>query len=588
MSSVQVRFPIVQCAVAILLLAAQGALASNRGSIVRSAAVPSPAKVAASDLELFEEIGAALGNISTVDIAQDVSDIKDMLLPVFAASPKNKFGKLDDVAARYALHRVFMERHGWQIKAFDEVDESRNASTPYVFNLGRWMPAAVQGALEKHIGSYGSGIQELSIVAAVLEHVIREEMPRKLQVVYQAEAVPVDSVLNKAQAEIIIDLYMASYLVSEPLDLLAPNQVFELQTAMHSVYNHWEETQQFFRSIQDSVAPDLKEFTFSDVAYVIAHIEKNYVYWLGQQCFDLKSILMELEYKGSGKVRLLDFYNYALQKGMWQFSESAEYLRQLGALDESDPLDPRIVISTYIQGPGNCVARTSYYSMCCMDECADLYGHLESELGKPDPTPIELISVVRALASPTMQKGRLSVAILRRLYDIADHHDGRVPLHGHFFAEWMHFAYPRECPLPSLFGPAHWKTVEEWTFETQDQPIFTFEEMATFVDHLTELEGKRHSNVTASLSWTWDEAACNATDMMSEAEDAQEFKDLERMIEEQTVKEMGRTREKQLHVLLAFLAFTVLATKLYRKHGVSKHGLQLLSSSGGEYALPRM
>ena len=72
---------------------------------------------------------------------------------------------------------------------------------------------------------------------------------------------------------------------------------------------------------------------------------------------------------GAGRVRVADFYKKALNEGQWQFSESIDYLRQLGALDESDAANPRVIIPNYISGPSNCVASSSYYSVCCLDEC---------------------------------------------------------------------------------------------------------------------------------------------------------------------------------------------------------------------------
>ena len=80
--------------------------------------------------------------------------------------------------------------------------------------------------------------------------------------------------------------------------------------------------------------------------------------------------------QNSGRVRLLDFYKGGLCNGINEFVENTEYLRQLGDLEESDPLEPRVIISNCRNGPNSCVASTGLYSFCCVDECADLYSHL--------------------------------------------------------------------------------------------------------------------------------------------------------------------------------------------------------------------
>merc|ERR1719343_1461059 len=38
----------------------------------------------------------------------------------------------------------------------------------------------------------------------------------------------------------------------------------------------------------------------------------------------------------------------------------------------------------------------------------------------------------------------------------------RVPLHGRLFAQWLHHAYPRECPFPHVSGAVAPMYPEEW------------------------------------------------------------------------------------------------------------------------------
>merc|ERR1719310_2702564 len=39
-----------------------------------------------------------------------------------------------------------------------------------------------------------------------------------------------------------------------------------------------------------------------------------------------------------------------------------------------------------------------------------------------------------------------------RLDEVAAHHDGKVPLHGRLFAQWLHYAFPQDCPYPHVAG----------------------------------------------------------------------------------------------------------------------------------------
>merc|ERR1740138_1498619 len=111
------------------------------------------------------------------------------------------------------------------------------------------------------------------------------------------------------------------------------------------------------------------------------------------------------------------------------------------------------MIPNYINSPTNCVASTSFYSVCCIDECEGLLGHLEEHMGKPSASPSEIVSLIADLSSSTVPSNRtLPAWLLQRLDEVASHHGGQVPLHGRLFAQWMHYAYPRECSYPRALG----------------------------------------------------------------------------------------------------------------------------------------
>merc|ERR1719210_569003 len=169
------------------------------------------------------------------------------------------------------------------------------------------------------------------------------------------------------------------------------------------------------------------------------------------------------EAPGNGRVRLGDFYASALKGEKLHFSEDVEYLRVLGALDESDPSALRVIIPNYLNGPSNCIASSAYYGVCCIDECEALLGHLERRIGTPTGRPAEIVELVAALPSASRPANRtLQASLVGRLGEVAEHHGGRVPLHGRLFAQWLHHAYPRECPYPHLSGTTRPERAEVW------------------------------------------------------------------------------------------------------------------------------
>jgi len=168
------------------------------------------------------------------------------------------------------------------------------------------------------------------------------------------------------------------------------------------------------------------------------------------------------ESSGSGRVRLSDFYGSALNAGQWQFSERVEYLRQLGALDESDSSNLRVMIPNYLNAPSNCIASSAYYGVCCIDECEEMLGHVEKEVRGSTAHPTEIADIIVNLPSASVAAGRkLSATMMQRLTELGDHHGNRIPIHGRLFAQWMHLAYPRECTFPHVSGTIQPKTAKE-------------------------------------------------------------------------------------------------------------------------------
>jgi len=192
-----------------------------------------------------------------------------------------------------------------------------------------------------------------------------------------------------------------------------------------------------------------------------------------------------MEYRGTGRVRLSEFYSGA-KDAAWPFTESVEYLRALGALDESELGRPSVIIPNFVSSRNNCVFPSSFYSVCCLDECEHLVSSLERAIESPDAAPARIAEVVSAMPSDTVDAPRnLSSMQLRRLEEIATLHQGQVPLHGRLFAQWMHHAYPRECPFPHEAGTTNPMSPNEWIAGTRNTDA-TDTEIDLYIAHAEE------------------------------------------------------------------------------------------------------
>jgi hypothetical protein len=441
---------------------------------------------------LLSEVEGTFGEGSA---SSRVRQLEGVLGPIYAALPKNEKGYLGHATVRYALHRLFVQRHGWSIKGLDVNGGHRN-STASAGLLKEQVPDYIQDLFEKRLAGRGFGLHELGVLAATIEHLIHSEAIKRLGNAFKVHSFLPTSVLNHREADELLDTYMTSYILGEDISVMNESQAVSLKLEMPEIYMAWNDTQEFVRAtrrnIMDSEASaehrSSGSLDFSLLARVAERVGERFGAHQDQECKQMKDSLVKIEDSGTGRVLLSDFYKPGLD-GQWQFQESASYLRQLGALDESNPSKPSVIIVNYLTSPSNCIASSSFYSVCCMDECEGLLGHLERDIAAPEATPARIAKLISELSSSSIVAPRqLSQVLLERLGAIAATHGGTVPLHGRLFAQWMHHAFPRECPYPHLSGTTSPQTPDEWLQSTGEETTATEQEMQAHVDEAAKLQ----------------------------------------------------------------------------------------------------
>merc|ERR1712160_134518 len=114
----------------------------------------------------------------------------------------------------------------------------------------------------------------------------------------------------------------------------------------------------------------------------------------------------------------------------------------------------------------------------------------------------------------------LSQTLLRRLEEIAQGSGGKLLLHSRLFAQWMHQAFPRECPYPNLAGTVTSLSPNEWKTTTGIQHRIDHagrkSRRNATLRHINELEKKHNQRVNdeinavsdvdkADLQWTYED-----------------------------------------------------------------------------------
>eukprot|EP00427_Karlodinium_veneficum_P001580 CAMPEP_0169167786 /NCGR_PEP_ID=MMETSP1015-20121227/60657_1 /TAXON_ID=342587 /ORGANISM="Karlodinium micrum, Strain CCMP2283" /LENGTH=543 /DNA_ID=CAMNT_0009240519 /DNA_START=78 /DNA_END=1709 /DNA_ORIENTATION=+ len=444
---------------------------------------------------LLEEIESTLGAGSA---SGRLAQLEASLQPIFTALQKNEHGNLGHATVRYALHRLFVLRHGWNIKGLGANGGQWNSSSP-IGVLKDQVPEYIEQMFEKRLGGRGFGLRELAVLGATIEHLIHKETVSKLGDAFNVLNYLPTSNLSQEEGDQVLDTYMMAYILGENLANLTYEGVIELNAEMPELFLAWRDTQQFVRDIGKRLAREGETtLDFASLANTAEVVGEEFGTFQDAECGTLKKNLMDLEDRQTGRVKLSEFYKPAMS-GAWQFQESVGYLRQLGALDESGAT-PSVIITNYLYSQANCIASSGYYAVCCKDECEGLLGNLEEKFAAPEATASAIASMVEYLPSSTVEAPReLSPSLRKRLDDIALLHGGQVPLHGRLFAQWMHHAYPHECPYPHISGTTSQQSSDEWATESGIESTATEEEMAQFTN-VTEIQDQEEQEEIAPWS----------------------------------------------------------------------------------------
>merc|ERR1740129_1468653 len=300
-------------------------------------------------------------------------------------------------------------------------------------------------------------------------------------------------------------MYLMTYIKGEHTSRNSSTDFFQLEREMVEDVIIWFDAKAWAEDMRLSLEytqhsrrnPFVGERNFDHAAEAAQEIGQHFGIFQNMECKALKDKLVEMEHSGSGRVTLADFYSGSSDEN-WPFIESADYLRNLGALDDSDAKHPSVIIPNFLSSPSLCAAPSSFYSVCCIDECEGLLTQVETVIAEPSATVPHLIEVISNLPSDTVAAPRnLSSVQISRLSEIAEHHGGRVPLHGRLFLQWMQHAYPRECRYPHVMGSTNPLNQREFVDKFGQDFEATVDEILSYQEH-----APLQDSAPVTLPWT--------------------------------------------------------------------------------------
>eukprot|EP00930_Biecheleria_cincta_P099000 TRINITY_DN90655_c0_g1_i1.p1 TRINITY_DN90655_c0_g1~~TRINITY_DN90655_c0_g1_i1.p1 ORF type:complete len:544 (-),score=111.06 TRINITY_DN90655_c0_g1_i1:37-1668(-) len=412
-----------------------------------------------SGRSILLEVEDVLGKNMRKGIEGRAARLEDTLQYTFKSLPKNERGAVRAPVARYALHRLFVQLHGWQMKGLELDGDAWHHNSP-MEAFGRRVPTRLYNLLHDRLENHGLDLLELSVMGALLENMVHSQAEARLNTTLRALQVN-SSEVDREKAFEVMQIYLATYIIGKEEDeqdeLEVAKQMLKTKSRMDQgyFYPRWTAAKQLLEKAAEELAPRAKTFETGTILTVLDKVANRIFHLENEECASMRDRLIALEdHEGSGRVPLGEFYRPTVQALLTgSFSESEGYLARHGALDETDPKMKRVIISNYLLMDSNCLASSGYYAVCCIDVCEDLMTQLEMKLQAPAASASKLLELVSATTVPgTPGNHSITADLVQRLEAIAEHHGGEVLLHGRLFAQWIHHVFPRACPFPHEAG----------------------------------------------------------------------------------------------------------------------------------------
>jgi len=383
----------------------------------------------------------------------------------YSALPKNKQGLLPHNAAAHLVQKYVMQVYHYNIRGLgpDPTATETNASV-HSRHYEMSTPERLQHLLESRHAGQGLALRDAASLAVMMHSLV---MDRDRALMYEAfdrlilmdmlpayfEELSVPDVVKVIQAWQWLHRH----------DFKSEEDVFvdHMTVPVHAMYEFgdlamWLMEAKFYRERHSRNPFTPRTLSIADAIQLAHKATEEMGTWQDHDCKAMKRYLINLDPDGNGRVPLDTVYKQPEVpdehgEQVFRFSESQDYLRSVGGLDESNPSDPQVLISNYVLGPANCYRSNSFHTFCCLNECDAVLTEVERVVGGPSAKPDVLLPLLGNLTTASMDEPQpFSASLVEKLLSVAVHNGGSVPLHGRLFAQWLHFAFPHECPYPHV------------------------------------------------------------------------------------------------------------------------------------------
>eukprot|EP00448_Togula_jolla_P023906 CAMPEP_0170592294 /NCGR_PEP_ID=MMETSP0224-20130122/12850_1 /TAXON_ID=285029 /ORGANISM="Togula jolla, Strain CCCM 725" /LENGTH=591 /DNA_ID=CAMNT_0010916195 /DNA_START=65 /DNA_END=1840 /DNA_ORIENTATION=- len=425
---------------------------------------------------VHSSLQVALGTYEAVT-EREMQEREAKLAVRWQALPKNQQGRVNRASLYYIVDGYFTQQYGVSVVGL----ESKPGGNPMAqidvlsHNAARYMDTVLKG----NDTQATFGLDDAMVMVVVIEHFLHESDRDVLEMVFARRKLQDFDLSFEELMEALTD-YMMVWMVGPVYEgqLLSTPSLSVREIVTGSI-DCWECVVDFIRgSVKNfahlrDVSPRRaaeamprhiqhlriggalsRSFSLEDGMAIVRDLSRSFGGFWRSEFFAHKEKLLKLEWGASGRVPLSRFHTAAL-KGEESFSESKEYLQTLGALDESSSSHGAgVIIPNYLQAISNCIIWGDFYHICFPKECEAHMETFEEAVGRRAAEPELLLSLVEEIIDDFDEDKSLSEDLRAQLQSIAQTHSGLVPLHSRLFLQWLHFAFPSECPFPHLPGTA--------------------------------------------------------------------------------------------------------------------------------------
>eukprot|EP00928_Gymnodinium_smaydae_P046748 TRINITY_DN31166_c0_g1_i1.p1 TRINITY_DN31166_c0_g1~~TRINITY_DN31166_c0_g1_i1.p1 ORF type:complete len:497 (-),score=151.62 TRINITY_DN31166_c0_g1_i1:72-1562(-) len=387
--------------------------------------------------------------------------VKESLEDNFHAMPKNQLGQVPPKEfLPHIVRSYFAREHGWLLRGL-EPPSLRKAvvDVDSALILLERAPKLVEALQSKRNNEMGLSVLEVASVVAAIEALVLEENIPVLRSSFALNGYLPEERIDLETLDAVLTSYLLLFWQGNSRNLTDVDEHAKLKASAVQNPDSWGNILAFEHEARDHLhdegfqhgaerAADGK-YSFDDATRAMKVITEKFGKFQNSECVDMKKALMDLDPTGTGRVPL-DVFKAQPNYSKFQFTEEADYLRSVGALDETGST-PSVLIANYITGPSNCIASSKYYAVCCLSECDALVRELEGKATSQEVMPKEMLKLLDGL-SPTF-KDLLKTPqeqLQRDLENLATQHGGKVPLYSAGFAGLLHKEFPNECPRPTL------------------------------------------------------------------------------------------------------------------------------------------